>query len=472
MSGRQSRIPFLALLVALTLAAVGLEYYPRPGAAWIHQLTIWAVVLLAVVGFVVGYNRVSAAADGFAIRRRIVLGAVPLWIAALCVAPFDSLDLAGYLNCGRIEVVYGLNPYVTPVDRIPNWKQDSLLAGYWHDTLCAYGFLFSRIASVVVSLGSEDREATFLLFKLVNVVALALIVWLVDRGCRIANRPRSVGIFLVAWNPLLLLHGISNGHNDLLAGLGLTAALVAAQARWWWAVLPALVATALIKYSTVPLLPLAGLYLLRQHGWLRTSIGAALATGLSLAISWPYVADGSALDLSKNLANVTTFVNSIGSMVVIPLAALGKSWPAAAGIETDAASVLKAAGGMLVLGLVATLAWRRTRDRAYSCDAFIRDAVLVQFAMIAIASSKFYAWYLLMFCPTIALLPEASRLRRATFVLMVAQLGSFTFLSRAHIVSPLFLIVWPLCWYWRSARRTGHVLPFPTPIDASRRRAA
>ena len=454
--------PFQALLAAFALASVGLHYHPRPGLAWLHALTIWAVVLGSTIGCVVGYRRLRSAQDCAATRRLLIVGAVPLWVLAVSIEPFDSLDLAGYLNNGRLPVVYGLNPYVTPVDRVPGWRSDVLLADNWHDTVCAYGFLFAELAAAVVAASGESREQTYLFFKLVNVAALGLTVWLVDRGCRQACVSRSVGIWLVAWNPLVLLHGLSNGHNDLLAGLGLIAAIVAARGRLWWAVLPLLAATALIKYSTVPLVPLAMLFLLRRHGWVRTAIGAAIAAALVAVIAGPYLADGSTLEGSRNFSNVTQFLNSFGSLVVIPLQMLGKFVPGFAVAGPIVSTALKVAGGLLLVGLTGALFWKRARSEEYSDSQFLHDVVLVQFAMIAIASPKFYAWYLLMFWPTVAMLPEASRLRRTILAVGLAQMGSFTFLSRAHIVSPLVLLALPLAWIRELERRR-----FPPKIVAS-----
>ena len=475
-------VPFLSLVLAFSLAAVGLGYHPRPGLAWLHQLTIWVVVLASAAGCVVGYRRLLNIADTAATRRFLIVGAIPIWTLAVLVEPFESLDLGGYLNNGRLPVVYGLNPYSTPVDQVPGWQSDPLLADNWHDTVCAYGFLFARLAAAVVTIAGDDRAQIFLLFKLVNVAALALTVWLVDHGCRQAGVSRSAGIFLVAWNPLVLLHGISNGHNDLLAGLGLVAALVAARERLWWAVLPALAAAALIKYSTVPLFPLAMLYLLRNHGWMRTALGTALATVLVAIVAGPYLADGSALEVSRNFSNVTKFLNSFGSLVMVPLQAFGKFVPWTADAEPIASTALKGAGGLLVVGLTGWLMWKRTRSTPagstvlppeYIGSQFVRDAVLVQFAMIVFASSKFYAWYLLMFWPAVALLPEASRLRRASLAIGLAQMGSFTFLSRAHIASPLLLLATPLYWARRLDRRSvPPAVALPVRHPAPERQAA
>lgn len=467
-------LPLLALLSAFALAAAAFATETWPTRTTLHQLTIWAVVGTATAGFVIGFRRLLAAPDGPAARRALVIGAVPLWAAAVAVPPFDSLDLAGYVNNGYLQVGLGVNPYVVPVTELPGWWTHPELRGYWPGTVCAYGPLFAELAAAVVAAASPDRFLTFLLFKLVNVAALALTVWLVDRGCRRAGANRAVALYLVAWNPLVLLHGVSNGHNDILVGLGLVAALVAAAERLWWAVMPALAVAALVKYATLPLFPLAAIFLVRRHGWARTAASAALAGGLIVASCRPYLGDGSALQITRNVGNVTRFVNSLGSVVFVPVEAVVKKFPAAAPVGEAVTTGMKAAGALAVLGLVAVLAWRRVRAARYTWPEFARDAVLVQFVMIVCASSKFYAWYLLMFWPAVAWLPGESRLRRAALAVGLAQMGSFTFLSRAHVVSPLVLIALPLVLYRRWERRRAAepaTLPFPAARAEARRAA-
>jgi hypothetical protein len=219
-------------------------------------------------------------------------------------------------------------------------------------------------------------------------------------------------------------------------------------------VLPALAAAALVKYSTVPLIPLAVVFLVRRHGWARTAVGAALAAGLVAALGWPYLSDPAALEASRNLANVTEYRNSLGAAVVHLLEAVGKLVPTVAPLAPAAATALKALGGLAVVGLVAALAWQRTRA-GYSWPQLVRDAVLVQFVLILLASSKLYGWYLLMFWPAVALLPDASRLRRATLLVGLAQVGSFTFLGRTAILPGLVLVALPLAHFVRleAARR-------------------
>src|SRR5581483_12169916 len=113
-----------------------------------------------------------------------------------------------------------------------------------------------------------------------------------------------------------------------------------------------------------------------------------------------------------------------GSVVFVPLEALGKKFPAAAPVGEAVATAMKAAGALGLLALVAVLVWRRVWAVRYAWHEFVRDAVLVQFVMIVFASSKFYAWYLPMFWPAVVWLPADSRLRRATHAVGLAQMGS------------------------------------------------
>jgi hypothetical protein len=435
---RPLAVPSAALAASLLVAYFAFAPSLLPAKAGVTQFVI---VTVAAAGFALGYRRVAALGDTPAVRRVLLLGAVPLWALAVAVPPYDSIDLHSYTNIGWVQAQYAKNPYVTPVATVQGWHLDPLFNVWWSEYPCAYSFLFAREAEAVVRVAAPDKATVFLAFKLVNVVALALTVWVVWVGCGWLGSSRSMGAFLVAWNPLVLLHGLSNGHNDVLSGLGFVAALLLAATRLWWFTLTALTAAALIKYSTVPLFPLAALFLARRHGWVKLSLSGVPAVALAAWAAWPYLADGGAHKLAANLANVTSFVGSLGSLVYFPVRAV-----APVGVEAATASALKFAGAALVLGVVAWLGVKRWRQPEYAWPEFVRDAVLVQFVLIAVASAKFYGWYVLMFFPAVAWLPEESKLRRASLALAFAQIGSLTAIARAHIVSPLLLIVAPLWW--------------------------
>ncbi len=463
---RLMALPFLILFVSLAVAALLLDYTPRFGSQAIRQIIIWVVVALGGWGFWRGYCALRVLPDCASLRRRVVLAMLPLWSLAVATPAFDSVDLAGYMNNGWLREGMGINPYAVPVNQVPGWYTIPQLRDHWPGTVCAYGFLFARLSGQVVSLAGGERDLAYLGFKLLNVLALALTIWFVDRACQQNGTSRTQGVFLVGWNPLILLHGLANGHNDLLSGLGLVAVLATIHTRWWWAALPLLAATALIKYSTIPLAPLVILFLLQHRGWKRTLASAIASLALVIAISWPFLQDGTVQNFSRNFSNVTVFLNSLGSVVIHPVHALGEAIPGLAFIEPRAAFALKALGGLTVLGLVGGLMIQRTRARCYSFEAFVRDAIAVQFVMIVIASAKFLGWYTLMFLPAVGILPVSSSLRKLCLFVSLAQLGSFTFVTRANVIGPLLMIVLPIYLWYRDA--ASHRVPHMAVTSSAR----
>jgi hypothetical protein len=250
---------------------------------------------------------------------------------------------------------------------------------------------------------------------------------------------------------LVLLHGISNGHNDVLSGLGLALGVLLATTRLWWLAFTLLAAAALVKYSTVPLFPLFAWFLVKRHGLWRALLSVVPAAAFTACVVWPYVATGGAHKLAENLSNITDFIGSVGSIVVIPLRSLAPAeW------EKAVANVLKLAGAMLVVGAVG---WSLLRRRGgYTWAELLHDTVLVQLVLIVVASAKFYGWYLLMFWPVVGWLPHESRLRRVCVAIGFAQMGSLTAIARTHILYPMLLTVLPACWALRESKATSGIV--------------
>ena len=71
---------------------------------------------------------------------------------------------------------------------------------------------------------------------------------------------------------------------------------------------------------------------------------------------------------------------------------------------------------------------------------------MIQFALICIASPKYYAWYLGMFYPLALWLPEGDRLRRVILAVTSAQLLSLTFVAQAHFLNVVLMLVVPMIW--------------------------
>ena len=176
--------------------AVYLGYYRRD-ISWIVYLTF--LILLFVFHFVLlkKFKKYSA------IR-------IAGFIALLgCIAyPFLSHDLFNYLFDARILTHYGLNPYThTALDfqkdlwtRFMHWTQRSY----------PYGPTFLPLTLIPSFLGWGKFSITFFLYKLMNGTLYFLAVYFL-------NKKNKKIALLFATHPLVIIEGIFNGHNDLIA---------------------------------------------------------------------------------------------------------------------------------------------------------------------------------------------------------------------------------------------------------------
>jgi hypothetical protein len=115
--------------------------------------------------------------------------------------------------------------------------------------------------------------------------------------------------------------------------------------------------------------------------------------------------------------------------------------------------------------------WIRLRDRHYDRATYLRDCVLVQFVLVCLVSSKYYAWYIGMFFPLALWLPPGDRLRRIVLAVSCAQLLSLTFVAQAHFLNSLLMLVLPVMWAAYAPPSPLSVLDRRQPV-APRRDAA
>jgi Glycosyltransferase family 87 len=211
--GAQPLLPFRA-----AARAVGLDTL-QP----VFQAT---VAIVAVLG--------SAIAFLFALRETwrgtIALRAV-LWLGIALVALavllplLFSRDVYSYSMYGRIESLHHANPYVsTPQDfaRDPFFP---LVGPQWRNTRAVYGPGFTLLSAGLTS-WLRSPVALIWVFKVIAGLAdVATIVLVARLSRRLWPRRAAFATALVAWNPVVLFHGVGGGHNDLLVALSIAGAL-------------------------------------------------------------------------------------------------------------------------------------------------------------------------------------------------------------------------------------------------------
>jgi hypothetical protein len=179
-----------------------------------HGLSVALAVLLAAY--------LVALACAGAIPLRVALGAVVLANVAFTLGPtLVSTDVFGYVAYAREAAAHGLNPYVSAPASIAH---DPILQFvYWKGQPSPYGPLFTILS---LPLGVTSPVLALWSYKAVvgaASIALALLAVAIarDRGLNPARAAVFVGI-----NPVLLFYAVSGAHNDLLAALLMTLAIL------------------------------------------------------------------------------------------------------------------------------------------------------------------------------------------------------------------------------------------------------
>lgn len=211
---------------------VYLGYYRRD-ISWVVYLILLIFLFIFHLFFLRKYKQYSA------VRIAAIISLMG------CISyPFLSHDLFNYLFDARILTHYGLNPYThTALD-----FQKDLWTRFMHWThrTYPYGPTFLPLTLIPSFLGWGKFSLTFFLYKLMNSTFYFLAVYFL-------NKKNKREAMLFATHPLIIIEGIINGHNDMIAvSLGLIGIYVLGRKINVWGRL-ILFFSAGIKYITTPI---------------------------------------------------------------------------------------------------------------------------------------------------------------------------------------------------------------------------
>jgi hypothetical protein len=373
---------------------------------------LYAGVILALFG---GYGLAwrLCARPAAGLMRVIGGGAVLFSLVLIGMKPVMSGDMYDYAFRARMALVYGLNPFVeTPRAAIVDAWAPHL---YWFDVPIAYGPLWYFLTLPTAWLAGDSMLVALVALKVVAALAYLACVQLIAVTLgTFAPAHQAGGTLLFAWNPLILLELVGNGHNDgVMLAFMLLAALAAMRGRWWLAA-PAAMAAILIKMAAVLILPFLALLALRAVAQDRRRLrsvagGAALALGLTVLLyTFIWAGPETLLHVARSQADIV--LNSpVGLMVE-----LGQR----VGIEASASGrLLRLAMSGAVLLLAAVWLWEQWRGRRGWLTATF-DTTLVY---LALASVWFWPWYVTWLLAPAALLLD----RRRQLIAIVFSLSVF-----------------------------------------------
>lgn len=389
---------------------------------------------------------------GGQVPRRQTLWACFLVMAgsALVLPAFHSSDAYAYAQAGRLQTTYDANPYVQLPRDVPGFERDPYFTTTWQDTPCVYGPAFALVARGTITLAGNDAPLARWLFRLWNVFLLGLLVAWLLRWHGDAPDARAA-TWLLASSPLLLLHFIGNGHNDLWMAVPLVGAFLALRAERPLLVLPLVALATVAKFVALLALPFFLVALVRRHGVLRTTWSFVLAIGVGLLVSAPYLSQLGAFRFDEIRAALGRPASSVVANILLLTDKPGAAWPTLGPITQ----------GVHLAVIAGLLAWQlRVQRRQARLGATppstiaLTGATTVLLLGLSVASPTWAPWYLGLLLPLALALPAESLARRFAYALSLTWTLAFTPLGRIRDFDALLLTL-PVC-VWALLRLRGH----------------
>jgi len=128
---------------------------------------------------------------------------------------FMSRDIFSYIFFGRAMTVYHSNPFLL----IPHARQSDIfypLIG-WKYNASVYGPVFNYLSWLVTRIAGNNVAANVLGFKFMAFLfysaCLPMVYWLTRR---VSPGKENMALAVTAWCPLLVMHTLGGGHNDVI----------------------------------------------------------------------------------------------------------------------------------------------------------------------------------------------------------------------------------------------------------------
>ncbi|MFT4044785.1 MAG: alpha-(1-_6)-mannopyranosyltransferase A [Gordonia sp. (in: high G+C Gram-positive bacteria)] len=172
----------------------------------------WVGVAAMVIAWIrLGRSVHATDAPTLSTLRRWVL----VWAAPLAVSvPLYSRDVYAYL--GQSALLHtGFNPYADGPAHHPGPLVDSM-AQVWATTTAPYGPLFMMLGRAVTAITGEHVICGVLLMRAVLLPGLFLSLWAIPRLASHFGVSARSGVWLVLFNPMVLIHLVGGPHVELL----------------------------------------------------------------------------------------------------------------------------------------------------------------------------------------------------------------------------------------------------------------
>ena len=173
------------------------------------------LVYTGVAGLIWAWVRLGRDVLAHKVRGRGVLLATAAWTAPFVISPPSfTRDVFSYLGQGE-EALRHIDPYAYG----PSVLNDAIALNvhpFWQDTPAPYGPLFILLAKLVVWATGEHLILGVILMRLVLMIGFGLLIWSLPGLVRHLGGRLSVAVWVIAANPVVIIHLVGGPHNDLL----------------------------------------------------------------------------------------------------------------------------------------------------------------------------------------------------------------------------------------------------------------
>ena len=169
--------------------------------------------LIAVLSVMFVSYAVAVRASERLSARTVLIGIAAMHALVLLAPPLLSTDIFSYQFYGRMQDLYGANPYLAGPHAMQLDPLYSYIGAKWTNTPTVYGPLFTALSYVFAPL---SIAGSVIAYKAIAACASLGTVALVWNSARLRGINPVKSAALVGLNPLVVIYGVGGGHNDLL----------------------------------------------------------------------------------------------------------------------------------------------------------------------------------------------------------------------------------------------------------------
>ena len=387
-----------------------------------------------VVLFFIGYKIIKSTKVN---QTEIVKWSILFSVLMVISLPSHSSDLYGYIARGAQQTLYGHNPYLQTVDEIKDYSTKTLFFNFqWPFQPTLYGPIFIYITKAIVFLSNNDFFISYINFKLLNLTVFFLLVLFVLKS----SEPSDV--YLIAWNPLILIHGLWNCHNDLLSGALLFFSFYLLKKKNYFWGLFCLPVIAGIKFVSLLVIPFVFLYLLKNN-FKGSNVILTSILGFCSGLIFVFIFSIDYLTLAQGieLGKISKIISEMGSphrSFIATIYTLTKYFCRWQDIGCDLPLIMKSLKrfSYLLFGLFYFYVLLRKKSN------LVHSVVLILFVFFGFTIAKFNSWYLLNIVVFIPLL-EKGTLKDLLVMLSMTHTYALMFFDQAKILNFISMTLLP-----------------------------